>query len=115
MGILTIRLPSELHVRFNEECDKRDIRASELGRQAIELICQRMVDDGLSQKMSSDLRSHGIAGSLDGKRIDPKMLLPQEPKRLASPGVRGFAIDGGEITRDDQLEARRIATEKKKK
>ena len=46
MPILTIRLSAELHERFLAECDKRDIKPSELGRKAIETIVDHFVDAG---------------------------------------------------------------------
>ena len=91
MPVLTIRLPAELHERFLAECEKRDIKASELGRKAIEAIVDRMIDQAAVGPKTEPL---------DERLYNRPMLVP---KRLP-PGVRGYALDGSPIvTKTDRL------------
>lgn len=101
MPILTIRLPTELHASFIEECERRELKPGELGRKAIELICQRMVDQSAGEQPSP---------MSDAQRfVSTRSRLP-----AVEPRVRGFAIGGGEITREDQMETRQAITTRRR-
>jgi hypothetical protein len=104
MPTVQVRMAPPLHERFIQECEKREMTPSDFIRRLVDAALEQIDTPTTYLRRMPGERAPLSSGGHEAAH-----------KRIASPGVRGFAIGGGEITAQDQLTSRQAIIEKKRK